>query len=41
MITNIKIKDFNIYQDTDLQAITIDSLLIADFVKINRKSKKF
>lgn len=40
MITNIKIKDFNIYQDTELQSVTIDSLLIADFVKINRKSKK-
>ena len=39
MLTSIKIKEYNIYQDTELQSITLDSVLISDFVKINRRSK--
>ena len=39
MLTSIKIKEYNIYQDTELQSITLDSILISDFVKINRRSK--
>ena len=39
MLTSIKIKEYNIYQDTELQSVTLDSILISDFVKINRRSK--
>ena len=39
MLTSIKIKEYNIYQDTELQSVTLDSVLISDFVKINRRSK--
>ncbi len=34
-----EIQGLNLYQDTELQSFTLDSVLLADFVKINRKSK--
>ena len=40
MIQKIKIKDIELMQDTELQSITLDSVALADFVKINRCAKK-
>ncbi|WP_067142217.1 tRNA1(Val) (adenine(37)-N6)-methyltransferase [Oceanivirga salmonicida] len=34
-----KIQGLKIYQDIDLQSFTLDTVLLADFVKINRKTK--
>ncbi len=40
MIQEIKIKDLKILRDTNLQSPTLDSVILSDFVKINRKVKK-
>ena len=37
MIHKIKIKDLDMYQDTEMQSITFDSILLSEFVKINSK----
>ncbi|WP_277284964.1 methyltransferase [Sneathia sanguinegens] len=39
MIQEICIKGLKILQNVDLQSVTLDSLVLADFVKINRKVK--
>lgn len=36
----INIKGLKIYQDNNLQSVTVDSVLLADFVKVNAKFKK-
>ena len=38
--TTTPIKDLKIIQRNDFQNFTLDSVLISDFVKINRKTKK-
>ena len=38
--TTTPIKDLKIVQRNDFQNLTLDSVLISDFVKINRKTKK-
>lgn len=40
MIQEIKIRDLNILKDTKLQSPTLDSILLADFIKVNRHVKK-
>lgn len=40
MIQEIKIRDLNILKDTKLQSPTLDSILLGDFVKVNRHVKK-
>ena len=40
MIQEIKIKDLKILRDTNLQSPTLDSVILSDFVKINRKVRK-
>lgn len=35
----IKIRDFKILQDPSMQGMTLDSVLLEDFIKINRNSK--
>lgn len=37
---SLKLRDLIITQDTNLQSFTLDSVLVADYVKINRKLKK-
>ena len=38
--TRTTLKDMEIIQRNDFQNFTLDSVLLADFVKINRKTKK-
>ena len=38
--TSVIIKGMEIIQRNDFQNFTLDSVLLADFVKINRKTKK-
>ena len=38
--TNTPIKNMKIIQRNDFQNFTLDSVLLSDFVKINRKTKK-